>query len=272
MGNLDEFMKEIEIIRTQPYDSAGFKQFFERNSTESDKIVNRLKRIQTILRYSSELNGTGKSGISIQTDAKVPESKIFLGIFFKRDRNDSDQLLAGIKKVNNLVDQIDFTKFGVEEGNVGNCRGEIQKLHQFLDDTSPTANLKDSYNPTLVTDPGDKATEQIAALLIYKRKVLALFKSHLKKLTYGKHDVQAYIRSAEGQKVIAKIDREWRGLLQDIDNKYEELMKEAVKHGNDKLFSGFAYKKATATLDAAISETNIMNYVLSSDSVVMDRG
>lgn len=284
LDNFGELTRQFKNYRDFTFEAGGFKQFFQRNSSISDEIRDRIINIETVLRYADIINGSGV-GIKLQTDKRVPESKIFLGLCFSKHRGDGkDPLMSSFAKLNGFISDISQESFFVDKGTIFKDlpNGYDDDVDKMTPAMKQVLRLKKvitgggEFSLDVAARPGDpvgskeRAQDELALLLIYKKKVLSLFKAHLKRLTVGRPDIQGYLNSDEGRAVIKEITKLWKPLFIDIDNKYEELAGLAQIE-DDPMTSGYTYKPAVTTLDAALASNGLSNYVLSTDSVVMER-
>ena len=113
--------------------------------------------------------------------------------------------------------------------------------------------MTDFVNNNIKTGSLDNA-DKLAALLVVKKRTLAMFKLHMWRFIQGEANPSAYVTGA-GAASLATIKAKWQGLLNEIDSEYARL---SAMPANSKYLE--EYKGAQASVNSGTSSGNFVNF------------
>lgn len=252
--NKGTYKQILDDFRKKTYTDAGFIDYFNKRTISSDKILRRIERLERGWNLRELLVAGARDEVPVIIDANAPDTRAFLRIYFnakdpgtgnKKERPHDDPLNAVLAELSRIstysnVKCLAETKYDSRKPN-----GFIKQMTDFMN-TEITAT---ATSPTL------DDTDKLAALLIIKKRTLAMFKLHMYKYIQHQTNPSSYVTSAAGSAALANIKSAWEPLLNLIDNEYARLSalpcNSAFKEG---------WKDTRVIVNEGTSSTNIPSF------------
>ncbi|MBQ8424639.1 MAG: hypothetical protein IJX17_01300 [Clostridia bacterium] len=275
-GSLDSYSELIYKYRNLPYTQGGFKELFALKSPIVDQIESRLRRVEVGISFSQYLFGEA-DGASKIVDSKSPETRMFLKIFFKNGRargDNGDMLTKSIVNVNQLFNNINKTGFIAKDSDTDpnitilkKGKDNIDRMRAFFDESIAGEAKLASVN--IEGGSTKDLLDQKALLVIFKRKALGMFKTHLARYIEGhREDAQTFV-GRDGAKALEEIKKLWKPLFEDIDRKMDELR---TLTASESLGREDAYIPAMQIFRESTAPNNFMKFINSTESTLTNAG
>lgn len=237
----DEYKQILTDFYTKTYQEAGFVDYFNQNTASSNKILQRVEKLDRALVLKTLLSAGGDEEVPVIIDENSADTRSFLKIYFdeSKPRNSSDPLLTALTTLQNISTTSNKTCLGKND-YIPAADGFIEQMTDFVNTNIKTGSL----------DNADK----LAALLVVKKRTLAMFKLHMWRFIQGEANPSAYVTGA-GAASLATIKAKWQGLLNEIDSEYARL---SAMPTNSKYLE--EYKGAQASVNSGTSSGNFVNF------------
>ncbi len=244
----NEYSQTLSSFYNKTYQEAGFIDYFAKKTVDSQKIFERIKRLERGLTLKTLLSAGGIEEVPTIIDENSADTKTFLKIYFAegKDRQSSDKLTTKLGELQTITQNADLTSFAKNDYLVAGSNDFINEMSSFIN-----TNLLPSSSSGL--DNPDK----LAALLVAKKRALAMFKLHMYRFIQGEANPAAYVTGA-GSVSLANIKLKWQSLLDLIDGTYTALK---VAPENASLTE--PYTSAVASMNAGTSSANFRNFIIS---------
>ena len=235
-----EIMTELDNFITQSYGS-GFKEFFDNGSVASNNVKARIERLTTALGNTLLLQAGGKNGSPLVVDGNKQDTQIYLALYFD-DSTNRDDIIKELTDLQDISQKSNFDALQTNGVDASNPNCFLKMLENKVNDITASSS---TY--------GKK--EQLAMLLIAKKRALAMFKAHLEKY-YRAHNSNYTTDMVSVTGDYANIYLEWKSVLQLIDGKITAL---ETHVDCAPIVKGRKCGNAVTTLDSIGSNT-ITNY------------
>ena len=263
-------------------DGGGFKDFFGSGTEFALSAKAKLQRIADGLTYSTYFKAPA-SGIKEISDPGSPETRIFLKLYFRDTKSNvstpgsagllgGDKLFETLSNIRAFFNGLDFNTF-TEDGfkNEAAANKVFEKMQAYLagqDSLSGGTSLETKF------DKADKEDlkDEMAAFLIFKKNVIAQFKSHLTKYINPHSASPVEYAKVEGRETLNKIIEKWKPIFVNLDKKYEELKGLIGEEFNQFTGSGDTYIPAMSILSSVTQPANLNTYVNNSSSTLEEYG
>ncbi len=234
---LDDFMKKT-------YQEAGFVDYFNQNTIESKKIKSRIEKLERGLILKELLQAGGLEEVPTIIDENSADTRTFLKIYF--DESKPREVTDGLITVLTAMQTISTTS------NL-NC---LQKSSYNPAPNGFMEQMTTFINTDIVGGTLDNR-DKLAALLIAKKRTLAMFKLHMYRFIQGEANPSAYITGAGSANLMA-IKGQWESLLLLIDNTYS-----ALKAQPENVDITAKYIPAKDSVDRSLGSDKFVNFMKS---------
>lgn len=260
-------------------DAGGFKNFFSTHTKYAENVKRKLERIADGLTYSTYFKANA-SGIKEITDPGSPETRIFLKLYFRDSKsnavNGEDKLFSTLSNIRAFFNGLDFNTF-TEDGFTNEKAADrvFDMMQAYLagDDIHSGGTSLSTKFREKDADPSERtledAKDEMAAFLIFKKNVVAQFKSHLAKYINPHSASPVEYAKIEGRETLSKIMAKWKPIFVNLDKKYEELK---LKIGENfyELGSGDTYIPAMSIFNSVTQPANLNTFVNNNTSTLED--
>lgn len=227
----------------QPYSGQGFVDYFNKNTLTSNKVLDRITRLQRGLQLTSLLTAGGKEEVPLIIDENSADTESFLAVYFDEgeSRGHSDLLVNKLHGLELVSKNADYEKLTTND--------VVPGADNFVE------MMTDYINNQIMGDGTLSDKDKLAALLVAKKRSLAMFKSHMMKyIQPGLGNPASYIRGA-GMTALNNIKNAWKPLMSAIDSHYATLQ---TRPSNAKYVR--TYKSAALSIDEGTNSANFMNF------------
>ena len=237
----DEYKQILTDFYTKTYQEAGFVDYFNQNTASSNKILQRVEKLDRALVLKTLLSAGGDEEVPVIIDENSADTRSFLKIYFdeSKPRNSSDPLLTALTTLQNISTTSNKSCLGKND-YIPATDGFIEQMTDFVDNNIKSGSLDDA--------------DKLAALLVVKKRTLAMFKLHMWRFIQGEANPSAYVTGA-GAASLAAIKAKWQGLLNDIDSEYANL---SAIPANSKYLE--EYKGAQASVNSGTGSGSFVNF------------